>query len=357
MKVDLYFGKKSNKMFGINRVKLELYKHLPEIIEKKAVYFTPNNRVSNYLDFLTHAPLTVFRKRRKQAIGHILSQSEAHLLNVLRFKKSVVLCYDIIPLVLPYASTASKIKARIAYTGMKRATHIIAISKFTKSELIKHLKIPPNKITVIYIGVDHNLYKPIKNTQEVRIKYNLSEKNSYLIYVGNEEPRMNLKTLLHALKKLKEKHPNLKLIKGGNSNFPRARDRLLKRIKTLGLQDDVIFTGYINEKDLPHLYNIADVCVYLSDYAGFGLPAAEAMACGTPTIGANSGSVPEAIGDGGILVNAKDSTQVAVEIDKILSNESLRNELRKKGIEQSQKFTWESFAKKTVDVYKKLHTS
>ena len=352
MKVDLYFGVDTDKIFGMNRCKLELWKGLN--LDKKKIAYKPKNRILNFFDFLTYMPYITFKERRKDAIAHILSQSESHVLNFFKFKKSVVLAYDIIPLTLGYVSYPSLLKSKLAYRGMKKADHIIAISQFTKDELVKHLQIPEDKITVAYIGVNHDKYKPIEHLTSTRNKYNLSKENKYLIYVGNEEPRMNLDTLLKAFKQAKEKIPNLKLIKVGGANFPKMRGKLKEEIKKLQLQDEIIFTGYVPEDDLPLLYNVADIAVYLCNYAGFGLPPAESMACGTPTIGAKASSIVEVIQDGGLMLDPRDPEEISKAIVKILKEPKYSEELSKNGIRQAKKFTWEHFIQTTKEVYKKL---
>ncbi|MBT3324111.1 glycosyltransferase family 4 protein [archaeon] len=350
MKLDLYFGRHTKEIFGMNRCKLELLQGLPKDINKKIISYKPKNRILNFLDFLTYAPLSVIKKRRNNSISYILSQADAHILNFFRFKKSIVLCYDIIPLVLPYGTKFQKLKAKFAYRGMCKADHIIAISQFTKDEIVKHLNYPKERITVAHIGVDHNLYKPIKDLKEIKKKYNLSDKNKYLIYVGNEEPRMNLLTLLKALKLAQKEIPNLKLIKVGKSNYPEMREKLNRYIKKLNLEKDIIFTNYVPEQDMPYLYNIADISIYLCSYAGFGLPPLESMTCGTPTITSNRSSLPEVIGKGGITLDEKDYKELSKEIIKIIKDKKYSEELSKKGIKQSKKFTWENFVNKNLEI-------
>jgi glycosyltransferase involved in cell wall biosynthesis len=355
MKVDLYWGKDSNKMFGMNRCKIELLKGLPDNINKQKITYTPKNRILNYIDLLTYAPLSTIQKRRKGAIAHILSQSEAHILNLFTFKKSVVLCFDIIPYIFNYASKASRIKARFSYKGMCKADHITAISQFTKDEIIKHLKYPAEKITVAYIGVDHDKYKPIKDTQKIKEKYKLNANKQYLFYIGNEEPRMNIETILLAIKELKVKYPNIHFLKVGSPNFPRMREKLQKQIRELGIQDNVSFLGYVPEKDLPLLYNAADINVYMCEYAGFGLPPLEGMACGTPTITTNKSSLTEVAGNGAITLEPKDYKALAQAIEKILEYKEFREDLIQKGIDQAKKFTWVNFVNKHIEVYNKLN--
>jgi glycosyltransferase involved in cell wall biosynthesis len=354
MKVDFYWGRDSSKMFGVNRLKIELFKGLPKEINKKKISYNPKNRIINFFDLFTFTPFTTWQKRRKSAITQVLCQSEGHILHFFKFRKSVVLCADIIPILSKYGNTPQRIKAWIAYKGMIKADHITAISQFTKDEIIKHLGYPKEKITVTYIGVDHEKYKPINDVERVRKKYNLDKKKKYIIFVGNEEPRMNIETILRAMTILKEKYPELIFLKGGESNFRGMREKLVKSIKEKGLQSQVRFLGYIPEEDMPSLLNISEVSVYMCSYAGFGLPPLEAMACGTATITTNVSSLKEITGEGAITIGPKDHKELAIQIEKLFEDKKFKENLVKKGIKQSKKFTWKHFVDKHIEVYKSL---
>ncbi|MDP3918534.1 MAG: glycosyltransferase family 1 protein [Nanoarchaeota archaeon] len=341
-------------MFGINRCKIELLNRLSSDVDKIKIDYNPKNRILNFLDFLTYAPFSTLKNRRKDAIAHILSHSEAHLLYFLKFKKSVVTCYDITPFLYDYGNPLSRRKVRWSFKAMTKADHIISISQFTKDEIVKYFDYPAENITVATIGVDLDTYKPLTDLEETRKKFNLFQDNKYIIYVGNEEPRMNVDVIVKALKELKEKHPTLKFLKVGEPNMAGARDKLLDQIKTLGLEDDIIFTGYVSEFDMPRLYNLADVSVYICSYTGFGLPPLEGMACGTPTITSNAATLPEIAGEGAITIPPTDHIALTEAIDKLLTNKEFAKELSEKGKLQASKFTWDNWVKTTEEVYKTL---
>jgi glycosyltransferase involved in cell wall biosynthesis len=233
--------------------------------------------------------------------------------------------------------------------------HIIAISEYSKQEIIKYLKISENRITVIYEGVDHERYKQLPKN-EIMKKYNIPEDYRIILYVGSEQPRKNLPSLIKAFHKLKKKHDNVKLLKVGNPQWKGAREELRKLIKELILQNDVIFTGHVPEEDLPKIYNAADLFVFPSLYeGGFGLPALEAMACGCPVITSNIPQLVETVGsDTGIMIDPYDVDGLARAMYEVLTNDSLRENIIEKGLERAKKFTWEKAAEETLKVYKEV---
>jgi glycosyltransferase involved in cell wall biosynthesis len=354
MQIDLLWGPESKKMFGINRCKVELLNKIENKVDLKKISYSPKNRILNFLDFLTYTPFNTLIKGRKNAVKHILSHSEAHQLFFLPLKRSVVTCYDITPYLYKYGNPISRLKVIASFYAMKKAKRIITISDFTKREYVKHFGYPEEKITVATIGVNHDKYYPIKDKtklEKIRTKYGLNSANLHIIYVGNEEPRMNIDIMFKGFAIARKQFPNLKFIKGGDSNIPGQREKLIQLAKKLDIEKDIIWTGYITEQDLPILYNLANINLYLVSYAGFGLSALEGMACGTPTISSNVASMPELVGDGGIQIAPKDIDQLASTIIKILSNSKLNKELSRKGVKQAQNFTWENWAEKTIEAY------
>ncbi|MFZ0442832.1 MAG: glycosyltransferase family 1 protein, partial [Methanobacterium sp.] len=180
---------------------------------------------------------------------------------------------------------------------------------------------------------------------------NLPQDDKYILYVGSETPRQNLIFLLKAFNKLKKKLPNVKLLKIGDPQSYGARKQLIYSINEMGLQNDVIFIGYVSEEELPKWYNASDLLVYPCLYAGFGLPPLEAMACGTPVITSNTSSLPEVIDDAGTMVDPNNVTNMASKMYEILNNPDLRGDLIKKGLKRAQFFTWEKAANETYAVY------
>ena len=230
------------------------------------------------------------------------------------------------------------------YKGIKKATHIIAVSHTTKRDLIQHLDIPEETISVVYEGIDHNVFRPAERRL---VDY------PYLLYVGTEQPRKNLDGLLGAFSKLKSQggFKDLKLVKVGGPGVPEFRKATLRAVERLGLSEDVVFTGYVAEEELPAYYSGAECFILPSFYEGFGFPPLEAMACGCPAIVSNVASLPEVVGDAALLVDPNDTDNLVGALRLILTDGGLRQQLVSRGLERASQFTWEKAARETLGVY------
>jgi glycosyltransferase involved in cell wall biosynthesis len=302
------------------------------------------------------APYILCRKIPKYDLYHITTQQTSFL----NIYPRIITVLDIIHITHP-ESPFHYLLSKYVYKGLKdKNTIFIAISKYTKNDLIKHFKVSPNKIKVIYLAADKKLYKPLpkKNTKQVLQEYGLklNENNKYILYVGSERPRKNLSTLIKALFLLKKKH-NIHpvLIKVGAESHKKQHNLIKNLIQKLDLKNEVISIKNVPENDLPALYNAADLFVYPSLYEGFGLPPLEAMACGTPVITSNTSSLPEVVGDAGIMVNPYDVDELANRMYEVLTNNGLREELSKKGLERAKLFSWKKCAEETLKVYEEVY--
>ncbi len=239
-----------------------------------------------------------------------------------------------------------RIYLELDYRGVKKALKIIAVSNTTKNDLIKYLGVPEKNIAVVYEGVDHNVFKPIN--------HRLVD-DPYILFVGSEQPRKNLKGLLKAFAILKRRGFNdLKLVKVGSPGNEMFRIETLKIVKGLGLEENVIFTGYVPESELPFYYSGAVCFVFPSLYEGFGLPVLEAMACGCPAIISKIPSLMEVAGDAALKVNPLDVEELADALQEVLTNRELRGELKVKGLQRARMFSWDKTAKETLRVYREV---
>ena len=239
-----------------------------------------------------------------------------------------------------------KVCLALDYKGIKRATHIIAVSHTTKRDLVQYLGIPEERISVVYEGIDHRVFSPLERRL---VDYH------YLLYVGTEQPRKNLVGLLKAFSRLKSQRDfkDLKLVKVGRAGGPEAefRKETLRAVRELELSDDVVFTEYVAEKDLPAYYSGAECFILPSFYEGFGFPPLEAMACGCPVIVSNLASLPEIVGDAALSVDPKDISSLVGALHAVLTDERLKRELVSKGLERASQFSWEKAARETLKVY------
>lgn len=235
-----------------------------------------------------------------------------------------------------------------------RADAIITVSEFSKSEIIKYLKIPKEKIHVMHLGVDFSKFHTEYTEEQARLirdKYGLE--NEYLLYLGTIEPRKNIRALIEAYAVLHSKDayiPQL-VLSGGNGWL---NDDIYGAVKELQLEDKVIFTGYVDQEDSPVLMKNALAFLFPSLYEGFGMPVIEAMACGTPVMTSNSSSLAEIAGDAALLVDEKSVKSISEGIRKLIKDTELREELSEKGLKHCRQFTWERSANVLKEVYRKL---
>jgi glycosyltransferase involved in cell wall biosynthesis len=233
--------------------------------------------------------------------------------------------------------------------AVKKAHKIIAVSETTKNDLIRFLQLPPEKITVVYNGCDES-FRPIKDEElldTVRDRFKLPP--SYILFVGTLQPRKNIDGLVEAFAQLCHDDGFYHdLVIAGGAGW--KSEGLKGHIKSLGLEGRVHFTGYVDENDLPALYNLAAVFAFPSLYEGFGLPVLEAMACGVPVVTSNTSSIPEVAGDAAVLVDPHSADAIADGLRKVLTDPVLKKTCVEKGIERAKLFTWEQSATETLAV-------
>lgn len=237
--------------------------------------------------------------------------------------------------------------------SLKDANKIVSVSEFTKRELIDLGLAPKEKIDVIYNGVS-NAFRPYSESEvkKTLLNYHLNYKD-FILSIGTLEPRKNLSILFKAYKKLLKRNNNIpKLIIAGGKGW--NIDLFEDEMKTAINDQQVNFLGYIDNIELQHIYASAKFFVFPSLYEGFGLPPLEAMASGTPVISSNCSSLPEVIGEAGILVNPTKSDEFCKNMELLNEDSSLRADLTKKGLKQSKKFSWENGAKKLNDLFREV---
>ncbi len=285
--------------------------------------------------------------------AHFHTQIAPFFLN--RNIKKILTIHDLIPLLFP--KTYSRDTSFLWNSSLKliknRIDHVIAVSQKTKDDCIKYFDIPDEKVTIIPNAVNAR-YKPIKNIEEVKNNLKMSYKltDPFILFTGRIEARKNVPVLIKALYKLKKMGLKHKLVVVGGRGW--KYEETIGEIERLNLQESVIFPGYVPDEDLVKLYNAADLFVYPSLYEGFGLPPLEAMACGTPVITSNTSSLPEVVGNAGIMVNPKDVNGLAESMHRVLTDNVLKEDLSKKSLERSKKFSWEKSANETWKVYESI---
>jgi len=293
---------------------------------------------------------------KKDRVKHIMFGEEAFMLNFLPNKKTVVSCLDLIPLVVKgEASRKFKWFIKWAYKGMKKATHIIANSQYTKLDIVKHLKIPEEKISVAYPPVQDQFKVEGKAPDSFLTAHGLVPGKKYLLSVGALDlSRKNIENLLRAFKIFRRKYVDIHLVLVGYTTLKGGIGSLTRKIKRMGLSGSVHIVRNVPDDELVAFYNMAHIFVFPSLYEGFGLPPLEAMACGTPVVASDAASVPEALGEAALYCNPRDPHSIADQITKLLEDEDLYDKMLAKGLRQAEKYTWQKYADATYNAYKRI---
>jgi glycosyltransferase involved in cell wall biosynthesis len=267
---------------------------------------------------------------------------------------TVVTIHDLIPLVLREyrRSLAVRIYTRLAAAGARRARMIIADSEASRRDIVAHLGISSERDRVIYLAADAGC-RPVDDPAErarLRSKYHLPER--FVLYLGGFDVRKNVRTIVEAFSTLKqERAAGWKLVIAGG--LPEV-DTPLFPDPRIGADSAVLFIGQVAEEDKPALYSSARAFLFPSRYEGFGLPPLEAMACGTPVLCANSSSLPEVVGDAGVLLDPFDAAAWSRALAGVIGDDARWSALRASGLAQSAKFSWERTARETLEVYRSV---
>lgn len=235
-------------------------------------------------------------------------------------------------------------------SAIKRSKKIIAVSEFTKNDILKNYEIPAEKIQVSYEACENFCAISRKSDAEILKEYGIMK--PYILYVGNAYPHKNLETLLRAFKLLRSENSQLNLVLVGKEDYFYLQ---IKNIAKKEVIDGVAFPGFIPDKDLDIIYKNSEVYVFPSLYEGFGLPPLEAMAKGVPVVSSDHECMKEVLGDGALFCEARDVHSLAEAISKVIADKPLRNSLIKKGYAKSGSYNWEKMAIITKKIYQKIN--
>jgi len=281
----------------------------------------------------------------------------AHVLPPVRPKRTLVTIHDLgyryFPEAHPrrqrlYLDWSTRWNARVA-------SHILADSCATRDALVHEYKIAASKITVAYPGYDSDL-APVRDAgtlAAVQARYTIP--GPYILFIGRLQPRKNLVRLIEAFALLAPDRPNLSLVLAGPAGW--LADPIRMRVRELGVEKRVLFPGYVADTDKAPLLSGAQVFAYPSLYEGFGFPALEAQACGVPLLASNTSSLPEVVGDGGLLVDPLDTSAIAAGLARLLDDAMLRRTLVALGSANLRRFSWAATARVVLSVIEDLFSS
>jgi len=351
-----------------NRTSMEIYAHHLHYYIKKNYNsiidissFTPNMLISKYLPnklkmrFARYVeyPYQIKKTHLKFEINHIVDHGYSHLIRYPLSKfNTIITVHDIIPIlawrghIKNFNYPHKPILFEYSINSLKNATHIIAVSKNTKKDLIEHCGFKKKNISVVYNGCSSS-FKPLPKIQKEDLRNNKFKfpKDSFLILITGEGYK-NHETALKVLKELRSKKKNIYLVRLGPKNHD--WDNLKYNYS---LSQYIIELSGLKLNEISELYNSVDCLLFPSLYEGFGLPPLEAMANGIPVVASNVASIPEVVGDAGLLYNPNDVEGMIEGITLIMNDEKIKEEMINRGIKQSSLFTWEKSVEKLVNVY------
>lgn len=259
--------------------------------------------------------------------------------------KRVVTVHDLTFIHFPQAfDTLWRIYARLFIKwSAKRAHHVVTDSEQSRQNLISLYKIPPEKISVVPLGVAPH-FKPVAS-DKVRQKYELAER--YILFIGDIMPRKNLLRLVKAMKIVQQYDPDIQLVLVGDD-----RGEYADKVRNALAGVNAKLPGYVPDNDIPGLYSGAEIFAFVSLYEGFGMPPLEAMACGTPVIASNT--LPDILGDAALLVDPYNVQTIADGLIQLVESPDLRNNLKQRGSAHVKAYTWENAATRLLEIYREI---
>jgi glycosyltransferase involved in cell wall biosynthesis len=342
-------------MYGMKRFYYEIFSRIPSLnyrlihIRTRGEHkLSPTSEfILNYY-FLNLIQIFKAKSTLSNEITVLASQNLGNILNFFSFRRSIIICFDLIELSEfgHYQSWLTKILKWKVYNGIKKADKVITISQYSKYELVNKLKIDPDRIDIIPYAIDRKTFHPIPffSKKQYLNLYNIPENFKIILYVGSEQPRKNLILLIEALAYARPGLPDFVFIKVGNPEWKNGRELFTSALLANDLMDVTRIIDYADDELLQILYNLADVFVFPSLYEGFGVPPLEAMSCGCPVITSDKTSLPEVVGNSAIVVNPYEKTELGDAILEVLTNDILRKDLINKGIEHSKRYDWDNNA-------------
>ncbi len=336
---------------GIGRHNWEIRRHLEGRVPVRVVREI-DPPMAGRLTFLHHLPLGI----RGHQSGHLVHFTQIMGCSQMLWRPlrpAVATVHDLGPLVWPpeagRPTDIGTILFRLSLAGLKRMDAIVAVSEHTRGVVVDALGVPSERVYVVPNGVDHDKYEPVPDARQLLAsRYPLpgGPGARYLLHVGSEAPRKNVGGLLRAMAALRNRLPDVYLLRVGDPGGCRFREETLRITGELGLAGRVAFCGPVPEADLPLFYSAADVCVVPSFLEGFGLPVVEAQACGAPVVASDIPALREVSLGTVSLVDSGDPAALAGAIESLLKSRPPREKAA-----WTLRYSWEAAAEGLLKVY------
>jgi glycosyltransferase involved in cell wall biosynthesis len=284
-------------------------------------------------------------RRRGAALVHCPAPFAARV----RDRPLVLTVHDLIALRRPELfSRTIALQIRLARRHMRRADRILTGSEHTRNELVELVGIPPSRVDVTPYGVEERFRPLDRDPGWLRERFGIGSR--YVLCVGTLEPRKNLVGAVRAFSRAAESVEDCVLVVAGGRGW---RNEAFER-ELAGAPGRVVLTGFVSDEELVGLYSGADCFLFPSLAEGFGFPVLEAMACGAPVVSSDRTSLPEVVGDAGLLVDPEDEAAVAAALERVLTEPGLGERLREQGLERAARYSWDACAEATVAEYRRL---
>ncbi len=320
------------------------------------------------LDVTTHAMSVKNAKLDSTTIQNIALSEKADIIHFfynwsfpfMKKVPSVLTIHDVIP--FTFREAMGPVRNLFLYKpGIKMACRlndmIATVSEFSKQDISKKVGVSLDKIRVMPNGLRETNPRDTSLEEELKKKFDINE--DFVLNVGGIHERKNIVRLIHAFSRLTNNkgYSGKLLITGSVSGAP-YQEKMKKicdvAVRETGMENKIIFTGFISEKELDSLFTMADFLIYPSLYEGFGIPILEAMKAGLPVITSNITGMAEVAGDAAYLVNPENIDEMTSAMSELLQNEKLREEMKQKGIERARSYTWQNVSERYLKLYKEI---
>ena len=291
----------------------------------------------------------MFSKSASGDVNHVIDHGYGHLLHSLPSEKSVVTFHDSTVTKVASIAYTTRLSLRYSLTAIRKAARVIADSEISRRDFLELVDYPEERVVVIYPGIDDS-FQMAEDREDLRRRYKLPDR--YVLHVGHTLSYMNVERVILAFDHLvKQLGVDVKLVKVGDK-FTEEQEAMIDK---LALRERVRHCGQVPFAVLPAIYNCAEVLVYPVLYTGFGLPPLEAMACGTPVVCSDRGSLPEIVGDAAIMTDPEDHRRMAAHVAALLTDDAVRDAYRAKGLQQTRRYSWDETARKILKIYREVY--